>query len=152
MATQRYIIGVTGEQVDDATAYEGAAELVRMLRDSEGLDVSLVRGDAATMDFGRAINVLAASPSAVKEITRVVAAWLRRNPSSTLSVNTADESQSLLEAASFDPDLARRITEYHPGQRLNRVISPSGNVVTSTGAVSGVVPVEPWPDPKQSRK
>jgi len=136
---------------DVADANRGVAELNQMLRETEALDVRLVRADPSTQDFGSAVHVLAASPSAVVEITRVLTKWLLRNQYS-LTVDIAEGTQSLLDAASFDPDLAKRIREVGSGSRLNRVINASGNVVTSTGAVSGIAPLEPWPKPKHSRK
>lgn len=150
MATQQYTIGA--READAALAGRVAEELFRVLREIEALDVRLVRADRETMDFGSAVHVLAASPTAAEKIMRVLAEWLRRNPSCALTVHAADGTRSLSDAASFGPELAGRITEVGAGSRLNKVINAEGNVVTSTGGVSGIAPVEPWPEPKQSRK
>jgi hypothetical protein len=147
MPAQRYMIAVKAENPSDES--QGVRELAWVLSEIDAnLDVRLIRADPYTQDSASALQFVVTSPSDLPKVGRTIAEWLRRRDIYKITVQTED-GRSLLDAAA-GADVAERVTTFLTGERLNRVITGTGNVITG-GAVSGVVPVEPWPEPKKSR-
>jgi hypothetical protein len=147
MAASSYIIEVQAQTRGEEA--QGARALARVLNDI-GVEVRQFRADPSTMDSGSALQFLVASPGDIPEVGRAIADWLRRTRTFKITVQTDDGTLGLIDATT-GADVAEQVKTVLAGARLNRVITGTGNVITS-GAVSGVVPIEPWSGPKKSSR
>jgi|SRR5215471_4543702 len=111
MADSTYVLTVRSE--DQAVAGSNATALADILREVEGvLGADRTKtADAATMDLGAIVSVIATS-GATLAIAEGVSAWLRARRAVTLTVERNSKTESLKAAvAGIDPDAAVHIVE-----------------------------------------
>lgn len=110
MATEQYRIIVAAE--DQAVAGRSAEALADVLREAEGVvGADRSKADAATMDLGAIVTVVATS-GATLAIARGIAAWLRARRSASITIEVNGKTGSIKAAVQgIDPDTAVRIAE-----------------------------------------